>query len=106
VRFCKRSHISIPYGAIKSFAIFIFYYTRSYISIPYGAIKRMQGRRFSISQILFQFLMVRLKDLSASVSDKSNPISIPYGAIKSNFFTNLSKIAKKFQFLMVRLKGR
>ncbi len=66
----------------------------------------MQGRRFSISQILFQFLMVRLKDLSASVSDKSNPISIPYGAIKSNFFTNLSKIAKKFQFLMVRLKGR
>jgi len=54
------------------------------ISIPYGAIKRQSKRSISLSKLLFQFLMVRLK-------------------VKSPMNFIFLKI--KFQFLMVRLKG-
>ena len=36
-------------------------------------------------EISFQFLMVRLKEISAEVEKKLRNISIPYGSIKSDF---------------------
>ena len=60
------------------YSYFIFY-----ISIPYGAIKssgRIHSRRHII---IFQFLMVRLKELWKIKKIENFLISIPYGAIKS-----------------------
>jgi len=54
------------------------------ISIPYGAIKSIEEFIFREVFFTFQFLMVRLKDVSAEF---------------------LETLGKQFQFLMVRLKG-
>ena len=56
------------------------------ISIPYGAIKRVVVDEQIIDEIIFQFLMVRLKELHLQRWNKKfKRISIPYGAIKSGF---------------------
>jgi len=53
--------ISIPYGAIKSFSARIKCKRMLLISIPYGAIKRIVFPEVFFIELLFQFLMVRLK---------------------------------------------
>ena len=53
--------VSIPYGTIKSLSVYLWATYKS-VSIPYGTIKRKDKIRF-LYQVLFQFLMVRLKDL-------------------------------------------
>ena len=79
---CSFIGISIPYGSIKSYCPSVFRII-FYISIPYGSIKSCLS--FLILKIhhKFQFLMVRLKDVT-KVCLKMRTI---------------------FQFLMVRLKG-
>ena len=74
--------ISIPYGAIKSFHNFIFFGV-NFISIPYGAIKRLVDNNGNDIESIFQFLMVRLKEL---------------------LIIRLVTHLYIFQFLMVRLK--
>ena len=55
------------------------------ISIPYGAIKRILFIFIkSLNDKIFQFLMVRLKDLFKKIYTYIIVISIPYGAIKSH----------------------
>ena len=56
--------ISIPYGAIKRQPQFAVLSAFFYISIPYGAIKRIVKESFVQIITSFQFLMVRLKDIS------------------------------------------
>ena len=97
-----RNIISIPYGSIKS--ITVTYTVRWFeISIPYGSIKRSSSWRHcrtlqisipygSIKRVLrfgspggytlFQFLMVRLKELASQLQVTDFLISIPYGSIK------------------------
>ena len=56
---------------------------KEYISIPYGAIKRALTFLLKHAIIVFQFLMVRLKDRIVIINiNKYIRISIPYGAIK------------------------
>ena len=76
-------HISIPYGAIKSYPRALWQNAKFFISIPYGAIKRLP--------IFFELSIYK-------------QISIPYGAIKSCKKLNITAKKPKFQFLMVRLK--
>ena len=54
--------ISIPYGAIKSAEQFGMRILKL-ISIPYGAIKSRYNRSVLCTPRLFQFHMVRLKDI-------------------------------------------
>ena len=96
-------HISIPYGSIKRLKNLSVAVTKYRISIPYGSIKsdtRQSNARIQrisipygsiksnfmnnddVSYIIFQFLMVRLKEFWKWRTDAS----------------------WKFQFLMVRLK--
>jgi len=58
------------------------------ISIPYGAIKRKKVAKRAAGSAKFQFLMVRLKELTDYDRTQVDNISIPYGAIKSSFDTN------------------
>ena len=54
---------------------------------------------------MFQFLMVRLKACTMSLSvSKNNSVSIPYGTIKRQQRGDNPNNKTKFQFLMVRLK--
>ena len=58
------THISIPYGAIKSGVWKTALQLRFAISIPYGAIKS-QGVQVTFDALeVFQFLMVRLKGIA------------------------------------------
>ena len=54
--------------------------------------------------ILFQFLMVQLKELGNETDCDLIVISIPYGSIKSFAAVVVFFGAKGFQFLMVQLK--
>jgi len=54
--------ISIPYGAIKSHQCRCGSHSLFDISIPYGAIKSNRALQTDQAVIVFQFLMVRLKD--------------------------------------------
>ncbi len=54
--------------------------------------------------IVFQFLMVRLKDRVYITRYIQPFISIPYGAIKRFLSFKKLRLIKRFQFLMVRLK--
>jgi len=95
--------ISIPYGAIKRY-FEKQYYLFCRISIPYGAIKSIFPCFMYFLKVIFQFLMVRLKDWYSNTPTFRISISIPYGAIKSDIFFTQIKIRAWFQFLMVRLK--
>ena len=53
---------------------------------------------------IFQFLMVRLKELYNTDCIELMKISIPYGAIKRLYILDVDGELKIFQFLMVRLK--
>ncbi len=53
---------------------------------------------------VFQFLMVRLKDILLLNGQFFCNISIPYGAIKRNQAFRSGIVKQIFQFLMVRLK--
>ena len=53
--------ISIPYGAIKRYMPTSIT-SKKMISIPYGAIKSSWFRNVYDTAVVFQFLMVRLKD--------------------------------------------
>ncbi len=57
-----------------------------------------------LTAIIFQFLMVRLKDSSVFTTFNNLFISIPYGAIKRAKVPTKKAILLIFQFLMVRLK--
>jgi len=75
------------------------------ISIPYGAIKSICLQNLRDVGIIFQFLMVRLKEInSINTFEDFVEISIPYGAIKSIYLKTAFFISTTFQFLMVRLK--
>ena len=58
----QQYEISIPYGAIKSPPFLRIRVSAALISIPYGAIKRHANNIETIKAVLFQFLMVRLKE--------------------------------------------
>ena len=60
----KITGISIPYGAIKSLKIIPFECIKNSISIPYGAIKSFSFLHILYLQKKFQFLMVRLKEIT------------------------------------------
>jgi len=53
------------------------------ISIPFGAIKRRATKMEIYAVVKFQFLLVRLKEITMQISKKKSEISIPFGAIKS-----------------------
>jgi len=66
--------IHVPFGKTPNFSfqflmvrlkafIYQFFQIRSDISIPYGAIKSNQVGGFRYATSVFQFLMVRLKDI-------------------------------------------
>ena len=55
--------------------------------------------------VLFQFLMVRLKGIKEHSISVTITISIPYGSIKSRSAQRAVACGGAFQFLMVRLKG-
>jgi len=55
--------ISIPYGAIKRTAQIGNKWDDYGISIPYGAIKSSGAFNMLVKMGVFQFLMVRLKDI-------------------------------------------
>jgi len=57
----------------------------TFISIPTGAIKRSKIYDWSISDSVFQFLLVRLKVIPKYIYQTRSNISIPTGAIKSLF---------------------
>ena len=60
------------------------------ISIPYGAIKSNGAFNCPNLTTVFQFLMVRLKEILLLIIVLVVKISIPYGAIKSRYvFTNI-----------------
>ena len=75
------------------------------ISIPYGSIKSTLYELNLNSLLIFQFLMVQLKDNTINCYRTLCRISIPYGSIKSNFIGFASLGSAEFQFLMVQLKG-
>ena len=56
--------------------------------------------------MLFQFLMVRLKEPGVLPTTPLPGISIPYGSIKSHRSRHRPTDPRTFQFLMVRLKAR
>ena len=58
-------NISIPYGSIKSYSKPRGKGRSNNISIPYGSIKREVKSIEQRIQNVFQFLMVRLKDIRA-----------------------------------------
>jgi len=53
------------------------------ISIPSGAIKSSSSDYFSNAQLVFQFLLVRLRETVEVENFDDDRISIPSGAIKS-----------------------
>ncbi len=55
--------ISIPSGAIKSSTVYTGYAVSSEISIPSGAIKRDISKMLLSLSMIFQFLLVRLKEV-------------------------------------------
>ncbi len=61
-------------------------------------------KRYTLISLLFQFLMVRLKENWVEPPSWHMTISIPYGAIKRKIFLQGTGGVGKFQFLMVRLK--
>ena len=56
---------------------------KSIISIPYGSIKSDPAKEQPSAVVVFQFLMVRLKEQDNLLSEGRYAISIPYGSIKS-----------------------
>ena len=100
----NRLHISIPYGAIKSFSTckprtmsFLFQFLMVRLKDNLYCIVLIRSR-------IFQFLMVRLKADSVVAVYHICLISIPYGAIKRPTKKAILEIGSAFQFLMVRLK--
>ena len=77
------------------FSSFLF----KFISIPYGAIKSFALANKTTACSVFQFLMVRLKDLSAKFASSGNNISIPYGAIKRTFLKIFCNVGLNFNSL-------
>ena len=65
-----RQNISIPYGAIKREQDNEQNSLYKVISIPYGAIKRFHKNVTTTKDILFQFLMVRLKVSLSKIEKK------------------------------------
>ena len=55
--------ISIPSGAIKRMMLTVLTKPFDNISIPSGAIKRFTSLTRAIINLIFQFLLVRLRDL-------------------------------------------
>ena len=79
------TNISIPTGTIKSNNKTVKYFKKIGISIPTGTIKRPTYHKAIKTSQIFQFLLVRLKDLT---------------------LTKIYVILLSFQFLLVRLKER
>ena len=78
------SWISIPTGAIKRGYVYTLFLYLNSISIPTGAIKRRFVFFFEFFDIIFQFLLVRLKaHKQFYLYHLYKQISIPTGAIKS-----------------------
>ena len=83
----------------------VFVYRRT-VSIPYGSIKSSHLRSSHNRDVVFQFLMVRLKVAGDDLPFVLAEVSIPYGSIKRRVTDDSSvHIEALFQFLMVRLKG-
>ena len=57
-----------------------------------------------LQKLLFQYLMVQLKEGGQRKDKKSKYISIPHGTIKRIAKLLLYMFAKLFQYLMVQLK--
>jgi hypothetical protein len=76
------------------------------ISIPTGAIKRPLYLLKRPHKLLFQFLLVRLKDQLQNCVNTPKYISIPTGAIKRQIPGGDGSQGSGFQFLLVRLKAK
>ena len=76
--------VSIPHGSIKSVLSFLKVFIDWYVSIPHGSIKRGCPDGENVIAAVFQFHMVRLKEITREFSDGTQT---------------------SFQFHMVRLKG-
>ena len=75
--------ISIPSGTIKRAVRYCLHLSRYVISIPSGTIKSNNAEIKKTIKEKFQFLLVRLKDLTSYTWCKQCRISIPSGTIKS-----------------------
>ena len=101
----KHHAISIPYGAIKRCAGGAGAGEQCDISIPYGAIKSRSQKRYNFLVILFQFLMVRLKDNSRTTPiQQATRFQFLMVRLKAICMRTADNKILKFQFLMVRLK--
>jgi|GEM_PF-2079836 len=77
------------------------------ISIPYGAIKRNSFILSFAGLVVFQFLMVRLKDKLKRISRvKVFPFQFLMVRLKVSSPSVHREFNFKFQFLMVRLKAK
>ncbi len=77
------------------------------ISIPYGAIKSHIAQFHTTHQTSFQFLMVRLKDISlTSFCFFISTFQFLMVRLKGDPFIKNMYNKLKFQFLMVRLKAK
>ena len=98
--------ISIPSGTIKRIHPCATPTSTVCISIPSGTIKRTINFHNVLSFKIFQFLLVRLKEIAViSTVVFFNIISIPSGTIKRFYFDSNKVFSYKFQFLLVRLKA-
>ncbi len=78
-----QNQVSIPYGTIKSEFIQVFFSVPLLVSIPYGTIKSAGPLIAGAASVMFQFLMVRLKEALINQLIGNTDVSIPYGTIKS-----------------------
>ena len=89
-----RSAVSIPYSSIKSINVVLRNLPVA-VSIPYSSIKSLMQRYFCMKYLkLFQFHIVRLKEVIAWNAICVTFVSIPYSSIK-RFIRLVSRVAAK-----------
>ena len=101
--YLKLQSVSIPYSTIK-IASCPRPAAGSCVSIPYSTIKILVLEVVWVKRSTFQFLIVRLKLPSQTVSTSVSMFQFLIVRLKSNWVKGLTS-AREFQFLIVRLKS-